>query len=312
MDIRFWGVRGSIASPLTNAVFRTKIEEAVQLTVKAGITEESQIPDFVKTLPPDIRQVVGGDTACVEIRTGENILILDCGTGIRRLGLELIHNSGGQNIEAHILLSHTHWDHINGLPFFVPGFNPNNNLIIYGSLPGLEERIRKQQAFEYFPVPLPETFKFVHLEEGEPFRIGNTDIVTMGLNHPGGSYGYRITHDNKTLVYATDSEYKDLSAHALQPFTDFFRNADMLIFDAQFTLVENVEKENWGHSNIFCGIDMAIEADVGKLVFTHHDPAHEDKELWDRLQKANEYLDIYQPEQDIRLYLATEGLNITI
>ena len=312
MDIRFWGVRGSIASPMTNAAFAAKIEEAVRLAVRGGLTDESRIPDFVGSLPRHVRQVVGGDTSCVEIRAGDHILILDGGTGIRRLGLELLGASGGEIVEAHILLTHTHWDHISGIPFFVPGFNPNNRLTICAPFPDLEERITKQQAFEYFPVPLSPAFGFVRLKKDEPFRIGDVLVETVRLNHPGDSYGYRITHEGKSLVYATDSEYKDLSADGLRPFTDFFRDADLLIFDAQFTLVENIEKEDWGHSNFFCGIDMAIESDVKKLVFTHHDPAYDDRALWELFRKANEYLNIHETEKRLELCLATEGLRMSI
>ncbi len=244
MNIRFWGVRGSIASPLTNAELTARIEEILQLGVKSGLTHESQIPAFVKGLPRHIRQVIGGDTSCVEVRAGDNLLILDAGTGIRLLGLNLVRMSMGNPINAHIFLTHTHWDHISGLPFFIPGFNPNNKLTIYGASSGLKERLQGQQAPEYFPVPLLSTFKIVQLNGQEQFQIGALQIRTFRLNHPGDSYAYRITHGNKTIVYATDSEYKELSAKALKPFTDFFHNADILIYDAQFTLLENIEKED--------------------------------------------------------------------
>lgn len=134
----------------------------------------------------------------------------------------------------------------------------------------------------------------------------------MQLNHPGSSYAYRITHNNKTIVYATDSEYKDLSVKALKPFTDFFHGADLLIYDAQFTFLESIEKEDWGHSNALIGVDMAILSSVKRLAFIHHDPTYDDKELWDMLEMANEYLNIHGPNTELQLYLAVEGLNITI
>lgn len=312
MYIRFWGVRGSIATPLTNAALTTKIQKAVQLGLKAGLTDESQVSEFVRELPWHVRQTVGGDTACVEIQAGGNLLILDAGTGIRRLGLHLLGKYPKGPIDAHILLTHTHWDHISGIPFFVPGFNPNNKLILYSPTPGLENRIKGQQVPEYFPVPLAPAFRFVQLNEGAHFRIRDVKVETMRLNHPGDSHAYRITHDNKTLVYATDSEYKDLSADALKPFTNFFHGADLLIYDAQFMPLENFEKENWGHSNAFTGIDIAIEARVKKLIFTHHDPAYDDGKLWNILQSANEYLNIYGTDTGLRLYLASEGFCMTI
>ncbi len=312
MHIRFWGVRGSIATPLTNAELKDKIETAVKLGIKAGITDDGQVPDFIKSLPEHICGTVGGDTACLEIQAGDKILILDAGTGLRRLGLDLVKRSGGNPIEAHILMTHTHWDHISGIPFFVPAFSSKNNLTFYSPFPGLKERLARQQNFEYFPAPLSPTFKFVHLNENENFHIGDVKIENLFLNHPGGSYSYRITYGNKTIVYATDSEYKELSANTLRPFTDFFHGADILIFDAQYTMLENVEKEDWGHSNVFTGIDLAIEAEVKKLVFIHHEPGYNDEKLYKILLKAKEYVDINQPKVPLKLILASEGLSMTL
>ncbi|MDM8550993.1 MBL fold metallo-hydrolase [Desulfobacterales bacterium HSG2] len=312
MNIRFWGVRGSIASPLTNAALEAKITKAVQLGVEAGLTSDWQIPEFIRNLPCHLRQTAGGDTACVEIQAGDNLLILDAGTGIRRLGSHLVQMCGRNAIEAHILLTHTHWDHISGIPFFVPGFDPNNKLIIYGPSPEVRDRVKNQQKPEYFPVPLAPAFRFVQLKEQEEFRIGDVRIETLLLNHPGNSYAYRITHNNKTVVYATDSEYKDLSAKALKPFTDFFDGADLLIYDAQFTFLESIEKEDWGHSNALIGVDMALLSHVKKLAFIHHDPTYDDKKLWDMLETANEYLHIHWPDAELQLYLAVEDMNMTI
>jgi phosphoribosyl 1,2-cyclic phosphodiesterase len=312
MYIRFWGVRGSIAAPLTNADFSSRIETAIKMSLKADLKNDHEIEAFVRNLPAHVGQLIGGDTACVEVRAGDRLLILDAGTGIRPLGLHLIRTSRGKPIEADILLTHTHWDHISGIPFFVPAYNPANILTIYGSSSELEDRLKGQQAPEYFPVPLVSTFKIVQLKDREQFQIGDVHIETFPLNHPGASYAYRITHKNKTVVYATDSEYKDVSSAGLKPFADFFYQADILIYDAQFTFLENIEKEDWGHSNMFYGIDIAIRSDVKKLVFTHHEPAYDDRKLWKAMQHANEYLKMCCPGKEIELYLASEGLTLTI
>lgn len=312
MNIRFWGVRGSIATPLTNAELAAKLETAVKLSIKAGLTDKKQVSGFIRSLPLHIRQTVGGDTACVEVKAADKLLILDAGTGLRRLGLDLVKRYRGNPIEAHILLTHTHWDHINGIPFFVPAFSPENKLTFYSPYPGLKARLKNQQNPEYFPAPLSSAFKFVRLNDCDKFQIGDVKIETIPLNHPGGSYSYKITCGDKTMVYATDSEYKELSAGSLKPFTDFFHSADILIFDAQYTMLENVEKEDWGHSNVFIGIDMALEAGVKKLVFIHHEPAYNDKKLYNILKKAKEYVDINQSEGGLELFLAFEGLSMTL
>lgn len=312
MYIRFWGVRGSVTTPLTNAELIIKIKTVLKMALKAGLTNDSQIPAFIRNLPKGLLMTAGGDTACVEIRAGGHLMILDAGTGIRPLGVNLMQKAMGSPIEAHILISHTHWDHICGIPFFLPGYNPGNNLLVYSTFSDMKDRLTYQQEYVYFPVPLGPAFKFIKIKEHGRFRIGNVEIETTPLNHPGKCCGYRITYGGKTVVYATDSEYKELSADALKPFTDFFHRADLLIYDAQYTMLENVEKEDWGHSNVFTGIDMAIEADVKRLVFTHHEPANDDWKLWGIMQKANEYININRPGKELKLYLAFEGARIRL
>lgn len=312
MYVRFWGVSGSIAAPLTNEALKAKIEAAVKLALKAGLTDDWQVSEFIKELPWHVRQTAGGDTACIEIQAGGKLLILDAGTGFRRLGLDLMQRYMGSPIEAHILITHTHWDHISGIPFFTPAFMPDNSITFYSPDSGLEDRLKRQQNPEYFPVPLAPAYKFVYINEREQFKIGDVTVETFPLNHPGGCYSYRIAHDDKMIIYATDSEYQVLSADSLKPFTDFYHGADLLIFDAQYTMLENVEKENWGHSNVFTGIDMALGAGAKKIVFTHHEPAYDDEKLGEILHKAKEYLNVNQPEAGLRLYLASEGLSMTL
>lgn len=312
MEIRFWGVRGSIASPLLNTAVIGKIETAVRLAVRSGITDETLVPDFIKNLPRHILLTAGGDTTCVEIDAGKTKIIMDAGSGIRSLGHKMMKDGGGGPVKAHILFSHTHLDHICGIPFFGPAYHPESEIICYSPLPDLKSRLTKLQDPDFFPVPLLKTFSFVQLKENEEFEIDDTKIEPMKLNHPGNSFGYRVTRDGKTVVYATDSEYKDLSTEALRPFYKFFQNADLTIYDAQYTMLENIEKEDWGHSNVFTGIDIALEAGVKRLVFTHHEPVYDDQTLWGILHKANEYLEISRSERELRLYLAYEGARIKI
>lgn len=312
MDIRFWGVRGSLATPLSNVNLHEKLAAAIDVALKSGLKEGDDISAFLDGLPWKMKRTAGGDTSCIEIRAGETILILDAGTGLRPLGQELSQRIKDGPIHANILISHTHWDHISGIPFFTPAFRPGSRIQLYIPDPRMEYSIRNQQDFEYFPVPLSPAFEFVRIDRGEPFDINDIGIECMPLNHPGGSYGFRIVYQGKILVYATDSEYKDLSADAIKPFTKFFENADLLVFDAQYTISENVEKEDWGHSNIFTGIDMAIAAGVKNMVFTHHDPMSNDSVLADILYRAREYIKISQPEIDLRLFMAYEGLKMKL
>ena len=315
MQIHFWGVRGSIATPLTNSELVSKIESAVRKAIQHGLTNISDVPEFLKSMPPHIRGTVGGDTACVEVGAGEELLILDAGTGIRALGLDLIRRYRQGSINAHILLSHTHWDHICGFPFFAPAYIPNNRITLYGAHSMLESRLSRQQESEYFPVSLDSMaadIQFVQLEKYDRFNIGDVEIATLPLNHPGGCFAYRISHNSKAVAYATDSEYQDLRESAMKAYLEFVGDADILIFDAQYTMIESVEKEDWGHSTAFVGIDIALEAGIKNLVFAHHEPTYDDEKLWKIFQGAERYLGLQRADRQLALYMAYEGLEIQV
>lgn len=315
MEVKFWGVRGSLAAPLTNKELHNRLETTLKLGIKAGLNAEWQASEFISQLPWYVRYTAGGDTTCVEINAGDTLLILDAGTGFRPLGLDLICRYSGKPIKAHVLLTHTHWDHICGIPFFAPAFISTNEIKFYGVIENMEGRLRQQQDFEYFPVPMDimgGIKKYVQLEENNSFMINDVKITTQTLYHPGGCTGYRISHQGKTTVFATDSEYKDLASENLKPVINLFRNADMVIFDAQYSLLESAEKEDWGHSNAMTAIDMALEANVKQLILTHHDPAYEDKELWDIFQGAEEYRRLHPEADQLVMNLAREGMSITL
>ena len=128
MNVRFWGVRGSIATPLTNCEIEAKMKEALRRGMRKELKNEVEVAEFFRNLPWHVRQTAGGNTSCVEINAGDDLFIMDAGTGIRPLGIKLMQESKGNPVKANILLSHTHWDHICGIPFFIPAFNPNNIL----------------------------------------------------------------------------------------------------------------------------------------------------------------------------------------
>ncbi len=315
MNIHFWGVRGSIPTPLTNSELVSKIESALRKTIELGLTSISEVSEFVKGLPPHVGGTVGGDTACVEVRAGGDLLILDAGTGIRRLGLDLIRRYSPNIIKAHILLSHTHWDHICGFPFFAPANIPGNKITLYGAHGMLESRLRRQQESEYFPVSLDAMaadIRFVQLDKYGRFNIGDVGVATFPLNHPGGCFAYRISHNGRTVVYATDSEYQDLTQSAMKAYFESLRAADILIFDAQYTMIESVEKENWGHSTAFVGIDIALEAGIKNLVFTHHEPTYDDEKLWRVFQESKRYLELQRGDRQLALHMAYEGLEMQV
>ena len=250
--IRFWGVRGSIASPGEHTA------------------------------------AVGGNTSCVEIATaGGEILVLDAGTGIRALGDDLVRR---QRTRAHLLLSHLHWDHIQGLPFFVPAWLPASHLEIVGARSsgtpalGLEASLSLQMQPPHFPVRLSDMrshLSFREVESGDVLTLAEATVRVATLNHPGGVVGYRIETGGRAIVYATDTEHDARTDHRL---VELARGADVLIYDAMYTEDEFAGRSGpamvgWGHSTWEAGCAVADAAGVDRLVLFHHDPARTDAQV---------------------------------
>jgi phosphoribosyl 1,2-cyclic phosphodiesterase len=260
MRIRFWGTRGSIATP------------------------------GPQTLG------YGGNTSCVEVRAGDQILIFDAGTGIRELGVALMHEAQAAPLTLHLFISHTHWDHIQGLPFFLPAYQANATIHVYGS-PGqgrsLEKVLRGQMDADYFPVALGDMASTMRVHEyrAASWQLGDVAIDAMYLNHPGMNLGYRVRHGGKTLIYATDHEPyrhtldqvarraeagREFGGRLDEEFVRFVAGADLYIGEAQYTDEEYTAKVGWGHSSLSATVEVALKAQVRRLALFHHDPMHAD------------------------------------
>ncbi len=296
MKIKFWGVRGSIPSP-------------GPATVKYG-----------------------GNTTCIEVRTdaGE-LIILDAGTGIFPLSQSLFSEFP---LTANIFNTHTHWDHIQGLPFFIPFFVPGNRVKIHGaadpvSQKGISEILTAQLQYRFFPireVELKADIEYHSLKEGERVTIGDATVTPVMMNHPVINFGYRIDCNGKSLFFTGDheplrniytpeepeeyAEYGEIMAQKNRAIMDVIRGVDLLIADTSYTPEEYMQKIGWGHGTFDTSIQMAKEAKVKALYFTHHEPTRSDNALEAVFAEA-----LYRNtrhEGDPEYFLAREGLEIKL
>jgi phosphoribosyl 1,2-cyclic phosphodiesterase len=272
MRIKFWGVRGSTPAPQ----------------------------------PENMRY--GGNTSCVEVRLGNSLYIFDCGTGFRVLGQALRHEFQNRPLSAHIFVSHFHWDHIQGLPFFAPLYDNRENRFLFhcsSRTRPLKQVFEEQMAAPYFPVGLNHMQArqdFYDIEEGR-IELGEVKLQTMWLNHPQGCMGFRMESKDGVMVYATDNEPGD-------PFFDknlrkLAAGADVLIYDAQYLPEEyEARRRGWGHSHWREAVNVVMESGAKELVLFHHDPDHDDACIDKVVKEARNYY--------ARVRAAAEGMEIEL
>ena len=296
MKLTFWGTRGSIPTPGKSTVR------------------------------------YGGNTPCLELRLpGDELIILDAGTGIRNLGEKLIER--GESIKAHLLISHPHWDHIQGFPFFKPAFISGNEFTIIGPHSQhvtLRQMLAHVMDKVYFPVQLHElkaSIKFVAMKEGTT-KVFDAALSSLYVNHPSLTLGYRLDVAGRSLVYISDNEpfdseftssmknfdpvvvrkYAKSKTDPNQRVIDFVKGADVLIHDATYTPEEYVSHAGWGHSHYLFCLKIAHEAAVKKLILSHHDQAHDDTVVDNILNKCRQ--EIKTRNYSFECYAAAEGMEM--
>src|SRR5258707_4531266 len=323
MLVKFWGARGSIPTPMTERDLQEKIKVALFNAVGVDLTDHKAIEAYVERLPAYICSTAGGNTSCIEIRAGNELFILDAGSGLRMLGNDLMREEFGKGRgTAHIFLTHTHWDHVQGMPFFNPMYVPGNTFHFHSPYPDLKMRFEDQQREIFFPVPLDymrATRTWDLLDPEETVEIAGVQVSMTLLSHPGGAYAYRFKCGDKIMVYATDGEYHKMDQQSTARYVDFFRDADLLVFDAQYSFEQTIdEKRDFGHSTPKMGAEFAFRAGVKRLALYHHDPLASDEKLWSAVDEAYHHLVFrarsarQNSQQVTQVLLAREGLSIDL
>jgi phosphoribosyl 1,2-cyclic phosphodiesterase len=313
MRIRFWGVRGSLPSPETPAQIRDKIASVLEQAGPEDLASPESRKRFLAALPPWVFGTVGGNTSCVSLRAGqpEEELIFDAGSGIRELGLSLIRERP-RRPRHRLFLSHYHWDHLQGLPFFVPAYDPAAAIDFYSPLPGLEAALRGQMNGPYFPVGLDAMVckKNFH-EMREPMSFSGLNVSFKKLNHPGDSYAFLVEDGKRRFVYATDTELTRRDFEKNGENIRFFQDTDLIIIDAQYTREEATDKNSWGHSAFNMAVDFAAAWRIKRLVLFHHDPSYDNQKISGILRAARAYAEKLNLS-GTEIILALEGMEMVL
>lgn len=318
MQIRFWGTRGSLPTPLTAKELRAKLAVALTAAQNRQLTTPEAVQAFIDSLPFSVSGTYGGDSSCVELIDGEgNHVLCDLGSGARRYGAEMVSRYGPDKPQTyHVFMSHLHWDHIMGFPMFPPAYLPGNRIIIHGCHKEIAATFRRQHGAPSFPVAftqLPAQIEFVVLEPGKSVDVAGYRVTPALQRHGGDSYGYRFEKNGQCVVYSTDSEHRTEHSDEAEAFADFFRNADLVIFDAMYSLAEAASvKEDWGHSSNVTGVELCQMANAKRLCLFHHEPAYNDAQLDDVLRQTRRLEEITRTGVALEIISAHDGLVVTL
>lgn len=316
MLIHFWGTRGSLPYSVRTEEIRGKIRSALCQALEHGLSREEEIDSFIDNhLPFSVKSGFGCNTPCVEVRGGTDFVICDAGTGLRDFGDYVMQHFTPPNV-FHIFMSHIHWDHIQGFPFFTPAFVSGNTVHIYGAHSELESAFMKQQETPCFPVPMSymqANIQFHLLDPKETHKVSGFEVNLVKQNHPGDSYGYSFCKEGKKFVYSTDAEHTEVSDKDDYYFISFAENADLLVFDAQYRLVEHFHtKEHWGHSSNMTAVELAVRSKAKHLCLFHNEHTINDYQLTEYLKQTRRYLEIYEPEASLKIDLAYDDLKVSL
>jgi phosphoribosyl 1,2-cyclic phosphodiesterase len=318
MRVRFWGTRGSIPVASTTAGLERKLIAALTQAIGHRLDTPRRVADFVAhELDPAVRHSYGGNSSCVQLdHGGDEYVLCDLGSGARVFGNHVLAARRGAPGVYHAFMSHTHWDHIMGFPFFMPAYIPGNTITIYGCHAWLEDAFRRQHGAPSFPIEfgqLGATIHFVRLEPDRTYDLAGFRVTAKRQQHSGDSYGYRFERDGRTVIYSTDSEHKLDDPAQAQAFVEFFRDADLVIFDAQYSLADAISiKEDWGHSSNVVGVELCQRARARHLCMFHHEPTHDDETIATVLAETRRFEAITRDDHPVQVSAAWDGMEIDL
>ena len=319
MLVRFWGTRGSIPKAMRADDVRAKIVAALMAANGREFKDNAEATRFVnEELEMPVAGTYGGATSCVELEGGDGeFLICDMGSGFREFGIDAARRmADGHSKTFNIFMSHMHWDHIMGFPFFGPSFDPNVTLRFFGGHDDLEIALRRQQKEISFPVPfewLQADIEFKLVKPGDVVEVGGYRVHTMKQYHSHDSYGYRFEADGKAMVYSTDSEHKDGDFDGDKAFIEFFRDADLVIFDTMYSLADSMTiKQDWGHSSNVIAVDLCLRADARRVAMFHHEPIHDDHDIHGIHTETIRYEELIRKNTRLEVLCAYDGLEVEL
>ncbi len=320
LNVKFWGTRGSIPRPQSQA----QIHERIEAVLAEAKPEDIASIDSIRSYMSDgcrgaLPTIYGGNTACVQVSDPDGpSLLIDFGSGAREYAAHVMKTKGPVSDQPyHVLMSHFHWDHIMGFPFFMPAYIPGNVIHIYSCHDNAEVCFRRQHGAPSFPVPFDVLGAEIHfhiIEPDQDLEINGFNVRAHELNHAGRAYGFRVERGGSVAVYASDAEHKPEMISETYPYVEFIKDADVLIFDAQYSLAEATSvKEDWGHSSNVVGVELALMGDVKHLLFFHHEPLNDDERLDQIVREARRIEEIMRREKAVlTISGAYDGLDLKI
>lgn len=324
MLVRFWGTRGSLPVAATASIVQEKVATALLAASGRSFADIEEARAFAAgQLEFSTSGTFGGATTCVEIEagdpgSGDAYIVCDMGSGLRGFGLDAMRRcAGGHARVYHFFMSHLHWDHIMGFPFFVPAFDPNAHIIIHSGHADAETALRRQQEEISFPVAfdwLRAKIEFVTLAAGEVYQIGAVQVELIEQHHSHSSFGYRFTDAaGKVAVFSTDSEHKTEKMEGEADVEQFFSKADLVICDTMYSLADSVTmKEDWGHSSNIVAIDLCHGAQARRLALFHHEPVYSDADIARMHAESIRYEELTREHAPLEVLCAYDGLEVSL